>query len=85
MNHRTGTLLRNGPNGASRQTHLPPVDNAALAGKKGSLLWVVSAETGEKLSEYRFMGYPAWDGLIAANENLYLTMQDGTVICMKEK
>lgn len=31
------------------------------------------------------MGYPAWDGLIAANENLYLTMQDGTVICMKEK
>ncbi len=57
----------------------------ALAGKKGSILWAVSAETGEKLSEYRFEDQPAWDGLIASNKRLYMTMEDGTVICMKEK
>jgi outer membrane protein assembly factor BamB/ubiquinone/menaquinone biosynthesis C-methylase UbiE len=53
----------------------------ALDGKKGSLLWAVSAETGKKLSEYKLKGMPAWDGLIAANERLYLTMQDGTIKC----
>jgi len=53
----------------------------ALAGDRGSLLWAVSAETGEKLSEYKLAGLPAWDGLIAARGRLYLTMQDGAVTC----
>jgi len=57
----------------------------ALAGDRGALLWAVSAETGEKLSEYKLADLPAWDGLIAANRRLYMTMQDGTVICMMEK
>ena len=41
----------------------------------------VSAETGEKLSECKLKGLPAWDGLIAANEKLYLTMKNGSIKC----
>ena len=32
--------------------------DAAMAGKKGALLWVVSAEDGEKLAEYRLDSLP---------------------------
>jgi outer membrane protein assembly factor BamB len=53
----------------------------ALAGKRGTLLRAVSAKTGETLSETVLSGLPAWDGLIAAHGRLYLTMQDGTVMC----
>jgi hypothetical protein len=53
----------------------------ALQGKQGSLLWAVSADNGKKLSETKLSGLPAWDGLIAARQRLYLTMQDGTVKC----
>ncbi len=54
----------------------------ALEGKKGTLLCAVSADDGEKLSEHKLDGLPAWDGLIAARCRLYLTMQDGTVHCL---
>ncbi|MDP6636459.1 MAG: PQQ-binding-like beta-propeller repeat protein [Phycisphaerae bacterium] len=57
----------------------------ALDGKRGSLLWAVSAENGKKLAEYKLPGLPAWDALIAARGRLYLTMQDGTVRCFSSK
>jgi outer membrane protein assembly factor BamB len=57
----------------------------ALEGKGGSLLWAVSSDDGRKLSEHKLDGLPAWDGLIAARGRLYMTMQDGTVMCMKER
>jgi hypothetical protein len=53
----------------------------ALQGKNGTLLCAVSATDGDKLSEHKLDGLPAWDGLIAAQGRLYLTMQDGTVCC----
>jgi hypothetical protein len=56
----------------------------ALEGKKGSLLWAVSADDGKKLSETELDGLPAWDGLVAARDKLYLTLQDGTVICLAD-
>ena len=56
--------------------------HAALEGEKGSLLWAVSAETGEKLEEYALDSLPVWDGLVAAGGNLYLTTLDGETICL---
>ncbi len=55
----------------------------ALQGKQGTLLWAVSADDGKKLSEIKLDGLPAWDGLIAAGGRLYLTMQDGTIRCLR--
>jgi hypothetical protein len=55
----------------------------ALDGKQGTLLCAFSSADGEKLSEHRLDGLPAWDGLIAARGRLYVTMQDGTVACFR--
>jgi outer membrane protein assembly factor BamB len=57
----------------------------ALSGKKGSVLWAVSAGDGRKLSEQKMNGLPAWDGLIAAQGRLYVTMRDGVVRCFSGK
>jgi outer membrane protein assembly factor BamB len=54
----------------------------AWLGKQGALLWVVSADTGQKLSEYKIPAIPVWDGMIAANEKLYISMKNGTIVCL---
>ncbi len=58
---------------------------AAFEGKKGAKLWVVSAESGEKLKEYGLSRLPAFDGLIAAYGNLYLSTKDGYLMCIGDK
>ena len=56
----------------------------AWLGKEGGLLWVVSAESGEKLGEYKIPAIPVWDGMIAANSRLYVATMDGVVLCLGE-
>ena len=54
-------------------------------GKKGAVLWAVSVENGEKLSEYKLDGLPIFDGMAAANGRLYLSMKDGRILCLAGK
>jgi outer membrane protein assembly factor BamB len=54
---------------------------AAFEGRRGAQLWVVSAADGQKLAEYPLGSLPAFDGLIAAGERLYLATADGKVQC----
>lgn len=56
-----------------------------LKGKDGARLWAVSTQNGERLSEYRLDSLPVWDGLIAADNKLYMTTMNGDVICLAEK
>ena len=58
---------------------------AALQGKDGARLQVFSTETGEKLGEVRLEALPAWDGMAAAGGRLYLSQQNGKVICLEGK
>jgi outer membrane protein assembly factor BamB len=58
---------------------------AALEGKKGAILWAVSANNGEKLSGYKLDAMPVFDGMAAANGKLYMAMADGSVECWKGK
>jgi outer membrane protein assembly factor BamB len=58
---------------------------AALEGRKGALLWVVSAQDGKKLAEYNLESPPVWDGMAAANGRLYLATKDGKVLCFGGK
>ncbi|NOX54934.1 MAG: PQQ-binding-like beta-propeller repeat protein, partial [Planctomycetes bacterium] len=59
------------------------VDQAeAYAGKKGGLLWAVSAEGGQKLGELRLPAPPVFDGLAAAQKRLFLSTMDGQVLCL---
>ncbi len=54
----------------------------AWQGKQGALVWVVSADAGNKLGELKIPAIPVWDGMIAARGRAYLALQDGTVLCL---
>ena len=58
---------------------------AAIDGRKGAVLWAVSAADGKKVAEYKLSAPPTYDGLAAANGKLYLTTRDGKVLCMSAK
>ncbi len=51
----------------------------AWRGKKGGLLWVVSAEDGRKIAEYKLDSFPVFDGMSTAGGGLYLSLIDGSV------
>ena len=60
------------------------VDQAdSLAGKKGAMLWAVSAADGEKRAGYELDVPPVFDGMAAASERLYLSAEDGSVVCFE--
>lgn len=53
-----------------------------LQGQGGSLLWAVSAESGENRSEQKLESMPVWDGMAAAYGRIYLPMENGTIVCL---
>ena len=55
---------------------------ATLQDRSSALLWVLSAEEGRKLAEYKLESSPVFDGIIAAEGRLYIPTTDGGVICM---
>ena len=56
--------------------------DAALAGRRGALLWAVSAADGKRLAELKLDAMPVWDGMAAARGRLYLATTDGSVRCI---
>jgi len=58
---------------------------AAIEGRRGAVLWAVSAANGKKLQEHKLDAPPVFDGLIAANGRLYFTTTDGKVRCYAAK
>ena len=50
-------------------------------GRKGGVLWTVSAVTGEKIKEYELEAPPVFNGMAAAGGRLYLATIDGKVVC----
>jgi len=55
---------------------------AALRGDAGALLWVVSADDGTRLAEYPLASPPVMDGMVAAGGRLYVSLVNGTVVCL---
>jgi hypothetical protein len=55
----------------------------AWQGKQGGVLWVVDTKTGKKQHELRFESIPTWDGMAAAQGQLFMTTIDGKLICLK--
>ena len=56
---------------------------AAFEGRKGALLWVIDADSGEKLREYKLNSPPVFNGMAAAAGRLYLSTLDGKVACFE--
>ena len=54
---------------------------AAFQGKQGAVLWSVSADDGKKLAEYKLESAPVFDGMIAARNRIYISLQDGSIVC----
>ncbi len=54
---------------------------AALDGKKGALLLVVSAADGRKLAQYDIDSPPVFDGMAAAGGRLYMATVNGELLC----
>lgn len=54
----------------------------AYAGKLGGLLWVASRADGKKLAQHKLAASPVWDGMAVANGRLYVSLRDGSVLCM---
>ena len=55
---------------------------AALEGSQGGLLWAISTADGGKLAEYKLESVPTFDGMVAADGRLYLSMKNGCILCM---
>ena len=55
---------------------------AAFEGRLGSRLWTLSAADGQIRSKQSIDELPIFDGLIAADDHLYLCTEQGDVICM---
>jgi len=75
------------PEGADHPYHITSEkvlmdQDAALAGKRGAALWVISTKDGSKLGEVKLPAAPAWDGMAAAGGKLYLSTTDGRAICL---
>ena len=54
----------------------------AFAGHAGGLLWAVTASDGTPRAKLPLPSPPVFDGMIAATGRLYLSLQDGSVMCM---
>jgi len=56
--------------------------HAAYEGRRGGMVWVVDARDGSKVAEYKLDSPAIWDGMAAANGRLYVSMMDGSILCL---
>ena len=64
---------------------IEPGASAAPRENEVGVLRLVSAADGKGVSEHRLASPPVWDGMAAANGRLYLSTQDGKVVCLGGK
>ncbi len=56
---------------------------AWLEGKHGAVMQVYSKKDGSKLAQHKLDCLPAFDGLVAAENSLYMTTESGAVRCYR--
>ena len=66
---------------ATLKLKAPDKAEAAFLGKQGAALWRVSAADGKTLAEYRLESSPVFDGMIAARGRIFISLQDGSLVC----
>jgi hypothetical protein len=55
---------------------------AAVKGKLGGKLLVISREDGKTLAEFDLEAPPVWDGMAVLRGNVYCALVDGTLVRM---
>ena len=61
------------------------ISQVAYEGKLGSVLRVISIDDGQIIAEHNLPGLPIFDGMSAARGRLYLSLDDGRVVCLGAK
>jgi hypothetical protein len=56
---------------------------AAFEGRRGARLAAISAEDGRQVAVKSLDAPPVFDGLIAAAGGLYLSLEDGSLVCLR--
>ena len=56
--------------------------DASYAGEKGGVAWLLDASDGRKLQELTFQAPPVWDGIAIAHGSYFVSLKDGTVVCL---
>ena len=56
-------------------------EGAAFMGRQGAVIRLVSAADGKKLAEYKLESTPVFDGMIAARSRLFISLEDGSLVC----
>ena len=55
---------------------------AAFLGRQGALLCAVDANDGKPLAQYKLTPPPVFDGMIAAQGRLFVSLQNGSLVCL---
>jgi outer membrane protein assembly factor BamB len=62
----------------------PEKVEASYLGKEGVSIYVVSAKDGKQIANYKLNTMPVFDGMIAAQRRLFISMEDGSIVCHGE-
>ena len=83
------TLFVAGPTVESNRIPQQPTDAdpfaEALEARRGGNLLAVSANKGKTLADYDLKSSPVFDGMATAYGRLYISMKDGSVLCLADK
>jgi len=60
----------------------PEDPHGAWEGRKGGLLAAFAGSDGKQLDEHKLPAPPVWDGMAAADGRLFISSQDGQIICL---
>jgi len=55
---------------------------ATLENRGAALLWIYDSESGKRMAKYDLKATPVFDGMIAGPNRLFMSMSDGSVVCM---
>ena len=83
------TLFVAGPPVESNRIPQQPIDadpfSEALEARGCGKLRAVSADNGKTLADYDLKSSPVFDGMATAYGRLYISMKDGSVLCLADK
>ncbi len=55
---------------------------ATFENRSEAVLWVYDSESGERTAAYDLKATPVFDGMIAGPNRIFMSMSDGSVVCM---
>jgi hypothetical protein len=55
---------------------------ATLENRGAAMLWVYDSESGKRTAEHDLKATPVFDGMIAGPNRIFMSMSDGSVVCM---